>query len=326
MIQSFLSNFSLGPIFFSLTITLLFASFMFFILMLGSSRLSKENRTKAMYDTLRANSLRKIKRYQKEWKIEWFDALEMWLMVIGNGYKPKYDPYAFLVTSTGFGVFVFVYVLNVTLTFLLAMACGIVGFLLPILLVYVKFLSVASATRKVFLPFVDAYTQTYLDYDRVVTLAFKELGNRCPEEMRSVINYINLCIADSTVPFEKSILKFAEILNFGWAHDFVSIVISGKNGEYKSIEGALNNLSISLWAAKSVDLDRNATIKVVFLIMTVLTVVAFFLMQLNMEFLPEAKQMYFATPEGINMLTISVLILVVSFLGALIWSKRGNRL
>lgn len=279
-----------------------------------------------MYDTLRARGIKRIKKFQKDWKVEWFDSLEMWLTVIGNGIKPKYDPYAFFVGSITLGIFIFVYTLKITGSFLLGPACGLVAGVLPIMFVYLRFLNITSKVRKGFLSFVDAYTQTYLDYGRVVTLAFKEVGKRCPEEMQSFIAYINLCIADSTVPFEKSIQKFAEILNFGWAHDFVSIVISGKNGEYKNIEGALNNLSISLWAAKGVDLERKGTIRVVFLLMIFLTVVAVILMKVNMELLPEAKQIYFATPEGINFLTISVLILVVSFVGALIWSKRGDRL
>ncbi|MGG4499154.1 hypothetical protein [Brevibacillus reuszeri] len=323
---SLLSNVSISALLLSITMTLLFAGGMFFSLVLAGSSLAKENRAQVLYDTLRQRAITKIKFYQRAWKVEWFDNFEMWLMVIGNGLKPKYDPYTFLICAVSFGLCVLLYFFKVTSSFLLAGACGFVAFMFPLVIIYVQFLGVASATRKVFLPFVDAYTQTYLDYDRIVTLAFKEIGDRCPEDMRSVINYINLCIADSTVPFEKSIYKLAEILNFGWAHDFVSIVISGKSGEYKSIEGALNNLSFALWAAKSVDAERNSTIKVVFMAMIILTIIAFGIMNLNMEFLKEAKQIYFATPEGINFLTISVIILMVSFLGALIWSKKGDRL
>ncbi|MDC0764236.1 hypothetical protein POF51_26305 [Brevibacillus sp. AG] len=326
MIPSLLANVNWGAFLLSVTVALFVAGGLFTLLLFLGSRLGPNNRTNGFYDNLRKSSLKNINRWQKEWKVEWFDNLEMWLMIIGDGLKPKYDPFSFLVTSVALGVFCFIYFLKVTASFILAGVTGIVGFIFPIIIIYISFLSVASDTRKVFLPFVDGYTQTYLDYNRVVTLAFKELGDRCPEEMRSVVNYLNLCIADSTEPFEKSMNKFAEILNFGWAHDFAAIIISGKTGEYKQIEGALNNLSLSLWAAKSVDLDRNATIKVVFALMTILAIFALGLMQLNMSLLPESKQIYFATPEGINFITISIVILVVSFIGALIWAKKGDRL
>lgn len=328
MIPSILANVNWGAFLLSATIALLVAGGLFTSLLVIGSRLGPNNQTHGFYDNLRKSSLKKISRWQKEWKVEWFDNLEMWLMIVGDGLKPKYDPFSFLVTSVSLGLFCFIYFLKVTASFILAGVTGIVGCIFPIILIYIRFLGVASDTRKVFLPFVDGYTQTYLDCNRVVTLAFKELKekDRCPEEMKPVINYLNLCIADSTVPFEKSMNKFAEILNFGWAHDFAAIIISGKTGEYKQIEGALNNLSLSLWAAKSVDLDRNATIKVVFALMTILTIFALGLMQINMQLLPESKQIYFATPEGINFITISIVILVISFIGALIWAKKGDRL
>lgn len=262
---------------------------------------------------------------EKKLGIHLFQSLEMQLTILGGGKKPVIDPISLILFSGSLSVSSMLVTFSFSRTWIVVFIVGAVLFCLPFMVIHTRYLRITSRTRHVFMAFVEGFLQTYVDENKVVLLAFKNMGSRCPEEMRSILEYVKLRLSDGT-PFEESVWVLAEILQFGWAYDFVYIVISAKNGDSKSGEKALANFLMQLQTARNVDLDRKAITKIVFLYMVCLSACIPFFMLLNMGFLKEAKQIYFATQAGINFLLLGSLVIILSFVMALIWSRRGERL
>lgn len=267
----------------------------------------------------------RILYYEKILKIDWFSTLILQLTIIGGGKKPKYDPFWFLLCSLLFSLVVILFSYLYSRVGLVSVVVGIAVFLLPNLLMYIRYLRITAKTRHVFMSFVEGFLQTYVDENKVVQLAFKRMDQRCPEEMLPILEYLKVRLSDGT-SFEESIWILADILKFGWAHDFVYILIAAKNGEARSGERALTTLLMQLQLAKNTDLDRGAITKIVFLFMICLTVCIPFFMLLNIGFLAEAKQIYFETSLGATFFLLGSLTILMSFLFAIIWSLRGGRL
>ncbi|WP_019123889.1 hypothetical protein [Brevibacillus massiliensis] len=280
-------------------------------------------------------NLRKPESNWRKWKRKGNEFLEkdkrfsekmrVMLTILGGGQHPIMDLLTLFVLSIAAGVVSMLTTMSVVHQFSVGFLFGIVGMGMPYLAVVYWYLKVTSNARKKFLFFVQEYLNTYVYHGKVITLAFKRMGDKCPPEFRSILTYLNIRLSDSS-PFDEVMWEFADILRLDWATDFVYIVISGQRGDTKDIEKALNGLIVDLYNAKNVDEERRSITRMVSWFILALMICCPYFIVLNMEFLPAAKRIYFQTQAGLNFLALGSLTCFLCYVGSLIWAKKGERL
>ncbi|WP_139490077.1 hypothetical protein [Brevibacillus dissolubilis] len=274
--------------------------------------------------------LRQLKERANHWLLEpenggsWGRQLETMLMVVGGG-RSWFELISFAFLSGMAFLLTLGFSLLLSENILLASVLAVIGLTLPYLFLYFRYVTITSRARKVFLDFLQGYVQAYLSSSKIASLAFKRMGERCPDEFRPIMAYITIKLTDGS-GFVQVMRTFERIMDFSWATDFVQIVIGMQRGEINDGEKALNSLLVDLYHAKNTDQERETITKTVMIYVAGITLAIPYFISLNLGMLKSARHYYFYTPEGLHFLTLAVVVCFGCLFGAMLFAKKGERL
>lgn len=226
---------------------------------------------------------------------KYLNALEKWSEI---GYGKPFEVTATAIKSliwaivftAAFGIF--------TKTFWICFLGFVVGFAIPTLILRGKFLGVTfKARRKGLLPFIDVYKNAYIQAKENVITAFNKSREDCPEEMKTILQWMLRRIHNGT-PQREAIREFAEVMRSGWAQVFANYLISGLEGESENITRALGQLQVEMYSNRDEEEEREVITTGAFYANFVIIVLTIGGIILNCTFLPGVRKFFVQTSEG----------------------------
>ncbi|MFD2614720.1 type II secretion system F family protein [Paenibacillus gansuensis] len=193
---------------------------------------------------------------------------------------------------------------------------------IPLLFVWSRYQKKVLEMASVMMPTVQNFIGYFTDSENLVTAIYRA-ARTAPFEIQSEWNRLVLDLQTGEHP-STALIEFSNRVGNGWAEDFADILIThietGSNIT-SSLFKLINEMQNAMYNE-----EKRITVLTIYKWGTLLMVIlSIFIVWFNIKMDPKNYHYYFEDRQGIQIVTLSILVLFISFIGALEMGRKKFR-